>query len=104
MSIGRREMKNSLALHKITLHVEPRALLLHSAFPLPFLPALVLHAAINPPQLERHAWPNLLHAHLDILYALDRLAVRAGNGFLGLALVPENISMPSYEDVIALVV
>jgi hypothetical protein len=48
--------------------------------------------------------PNLLHAHLDVLDALDGLPVVAHDALLALALVAEDVAVAAHEDVIALVV
>jgi hypothetical protein len=86
------------------LHIKPRPLLLHPPLPLPLLPTPKLHPPIYPPQLQRKPRPNLLHADLYVLHALNRLAVVAQYRFLGLALVAEDVAVPPHEDVVALVV
>ena len=85
------------------LHVEPRPLLVHTAFPLPLLATLELDAAVYSAELKRHSRTNFLHAHFDILSARNWFSIRAQNRLLCLALITEDIAVAAYKDVITLI-
>ena len=91
-------------LNSNVLQVEPRAHLLGVCAPFPILPTRTLDTLVHTSELHREAWAQLLQTSSDLLRTLHRLAIYILDDLLCGALVPENVSVSSEEDVITLVV
>ena len=84
--------------------LKPRPLLFHASLPDPFLPAGPLNALIDAPQLHGEPGPQLLQSGPDALHTPDRFPVGTHDVLLRRALFSEHVSVPTQEDVVALVV
>lgn len=99
-----KQYKSSDADPDADLQLEPRPLLLHASLPLPLLSTRALDPLIDPAQLERKPWAQLLQTGTDALDALHLLPVGADDALLGLALLAENVPVFSDKAEVALAV